>query len=253
MTRPTRRTTATHPLATGPYKFAEYTPKKTLTLVRNDEWDPATDPGRTAYPDGYEMDFTVPNEQIDEIILNDQGDAQNTMTIDDILGTNYRKYLDEAGDRVEDRHDPVHAVLGHGLPQDHRHQGPPGSRLRVPDSAAIRAGGLIEGVNRIPGSNLLAPGTPGRDEYEPLGCLRAPTDPERSKELLAEAGAEGYEIKFLFASDDPQLLRPRTRSPRVSRTAASRPPPCPTTLENLTTVREDPNADINVRSAGWCC
>ena len=64
------------PLATGPYKFAEYTPKKTLTLVRNDEWDPDTDPGRTQYPDGYEMDFTVPSEQVDEIILNDQGDAQ---------------------------------------------------------------------------------------------------------------------------------------------------------------------------------
>ena len=26
----------------------------------------------------------------------------------------------------------------------------------------------------------------------------------------------------------------------------------PTTLEELSTVREDPNADINVRSAGWC-
>ena len=36
---------ALHPLATGPYKFAEYTRGKSLTLVRNDEWDADTDPG----------------------------------------------------------------------------------------------------------------------------------------------------------------------------------------------------------------
>ena len=36
-----------HPLSTGPYMFADYTPEKELVLVRNDQWDPATDPGRT--------------------------------------------------------------------------------------------------------------------------------------------------------------------------------------------------------------
>src|SRR5215218_7423327 len=39
-----------HPLATGPYKFEDYTPAKSLTLVRNDQWDPATDAARTQYP-----------------------------------------------------------------------------------------------------------------------------------------------------------------------------------------------------------
>ena len=84
-------TYATRPLSTGPYKIEEYTPEKSLTLVRNDEWDPATDPGRTPYPDGYDFDFAVPSEKIDEILLNDQGDAQTTMSYDDILGTNYRE------------------------------------------------------------------------------------------------------------------------------------------------------------------
>ena len=64
---------AQHPLATGPYKIADYTPKESLTLVRNDQWDPATDPGRTAYPDGYEFDFTVPSERIDVTPAQRQG------------------------------------------------------------------------------------------------------------------------------------------------------------------------------------
>ena len=100
------------PLSTGPYKIADYTPKKTLTLVRNDQWDPATDPGRTQYPDGYEFDFTVPNEKIDELLLNDQGDAANTMSFDDILGTNYRKFQEQAPDRLVAGSDAVHPLLG---------------------------------------------------------------------------------------------------------------------------------------------
>ena len=37
-----------HPLASGPYKFGKYTPGKELTLVKNAQWDAASDPGRTS-------------------------------------------------------------------------------------------------------------------------------------------------------------------------------------------------------------
>src|SRR5690242_1195229 len=35
-----------HPMATGPYKFADYKAGTELKLVKNDQWDPNTDPGR---------------------------------------------------------------------------------------------------------------------------------------------------------------------------------------------------------------
>ena len=242
-----------HPLATGPYMFDEYVPKQKLTLVRNPEWDPATDPARTAYPDRWEMDFTVPNEQIDEIILNDQGDAKNTMTFDDILGPNYRKFTEQAGDRV---------VLGttpctrYWAP-DYRKITDINIRRAIgyayPTRAAIKAGGFIEGVNRYPAANLMPPGTPGRTEYQPLeGVTPGETDPAKSRELLAEAGEEGYEIKFLFATDDPAAVAAKDAIVKGLEEGGFTATPVPTTLENLTTVREDPNADINVRSAGWC-
>jgi peptide/nickel transport system substrate-binding protein len=241
-----------HPLSTGPYKFAEYTPKKKLTLVRNDQWNPDTDPGRTAYPDSYEMDFTVPNEQIDEIILNDQDDAKNTMTIDDILGTNYRRFLDDAGDRVVTGTTPCTRYWA----MDYRKITDITVRQALafayPYSAAIRASGNIEGVNRVVGTNLLPPGTPGRTEYEPLGVPAGTTDPARSKELLAEAGEEGYEIKFLYATDDPAAVAAKDAIVKGLEDGGFTATAVPTTLENLTTVREDPKADINVRSAAWC-
>ncbi len=241
-----------HPLATGPYKFDTYTPKKKLTLVRNDQWDPDTDPGRTQYPDGYDMDFTVPNEQIDEILLNDQGDAKNTMTIDDILGPNYRKFLDQAGDRVKTGTTPCTRYWA----MDYRKITDINVRQALayayPTSAAIKAGGFIEGVNRTAGSNLLPPGTPGRTEYNVLGDSVPVTDPAKSKELLAEAGEEGYEIKFLFISDDPAAVAAKDAIVKGLEAGGFNATAVPATLENYTTVREDPNADINVRSAGWC-
>ena len=94
--RPTRRRDpakyAQHPLSTGPYKIDQYTVGKSLTLVRNDQWDPATDPARTAYPDTYEFKAGLPSDQIDQILLTDSGEAQTTMTYDDVLAQNYRKF-----------------------------------------------------------------------------------------------------------------------------------------------------------------
>ena len=40
-----------HVVSTGPYKFENYTPGKSMALVRNTNWDPATDPNRKQLPD----------------------------------------------------------------------------------------------------------------------------------------------------------------------------------------------------------
>nr|MBA3233182.1 ABC transporter substrate-binding protein [Propionibacteriales bacterium] len=67
---------ANHPWATGPYMFDEYTPEKSLTLVKNPNWDPATDPGRHQYVDKWDMSFDGTSAKIDQLMLEDQGEAQ---------------------------------------------------------------------------------------------------------------------------------------------------------------------------------
>ena len=89
---------ALHPWATGPYMFDEYTPEKSLTLVKNPNWDPNTDPGRHQYPDEYDMKFDVPSAKIDQIMLNDEGDGQTTLTYDNIQVVELRH--GEAGRRA---------------------------------------------------------------------------------------------------------------------------------------------------------
>ena len=42
-------------ISSGPYMFESYEVGKSFTLVRNPNWDQATDPIRKALPDRYEV------------------------------------------------------------------------------------------------------------------------------------------------------------------------------------------------------
>ncbi|GAA3114556.1 peptide/nickel transport system substrate-binding protein [Kribbella aluminosa] len=60
-----------HPIATGPYKFGTYNPNSGFDLVRNDQYDPATDPdsGRKALPDKITIAYNVEGTDIDNRLL----------------------------------------------------------------------------------------------------------------------------------------------------------------------------------------
>ena len=58
-----------HPLATGPYMFEDYKPGSSLTLVKNPNWDPATDPGRIQSVDEWVFKFGEDTAKIENTIL----------------------------------------------------------------------------------------------------------------------------------------------------------------------------------------
>ncbi|MET8162015.1 ABC transporter substrate-binding protein [Sphaerisporangium sp. NPDC005289] len=58
-----------HVISSGPYKFDKNEIGKGFNLVRNDQWDPATDPNRKALPDGYEVTTNVNADDIDNRLL----------------------------------------------------------------------------------------------------------------------------------------------------------------------------------------
>ncbi|HSE72840.1 MAG TPA: ABC transporter substrate-binding protein [Nocardioidaceae bacterium] len=242
-----------HPMATGPYMFDEYVPEKKLTLVRNPHWDPNTDPGRTAYPDEYVMDFQTDNTKIDQILLNDQGDAQTTLTYDDVLAENFRTFQNEHSDRLVLGGQPCTAYWA----PDYRKVTDINVRKALayayPYKDATLAAGLIEDVTRIYGTNLMPPGIPERTEYNPLPDHEpGTTDTAKAKALLEEAGEVGYEIRWPFANDDPAAVKAKDVIVASLKEAGFTPKPVASTIADLSTMRADPDADINVRSAGWC-
>ncbi|HYN56394.1 MAG TPA: ABC transporter substrate-binding protein [Motilibacterales bacterium] len=67
-------------VSSGPYKVEEYTKGTSLTLVRNDQWDQATDDYRKAYPDKVEFKFAVPLSVSSQRLIADSGADQATTT-----------------------------------------------------------------------------------------------------------------------------------------------------------------------------
>ena len=191
-----------HPLATGPYKIAEYTPGKSMTLVRNEEWDPDTDPGRHAYPDRYEFRSTS-IEQIDALILGDSEQAETTLSYNDVLPGDYRRA--QRLDRLTigatlctfmsrpDYRDitdiRVRQAIGYAFPYDE----------------VARLYGSIVGVTLLRGGSILPLGFPERQEYNPLETEPGRTDTAKAKALLEEAGysAGEMELTFLYPDDLP--------------------------------------------------
>jgi peptide/nickel transport system substrate-binding protein len=58
-----------HVIASGPYMFESYSEGKSFTLVRNPNWDAATDPNRPALPDRYEVTLGVEANDIDNRLI----------------------------------------------------------------------------------------------------------------------------------------------------------------------------------------
>jgi peptide/nickel transport system substrate-binding protein len=94
------KTYKNHPLATGPYMFKSFSPNKELVLVRNPNWDPATDPSRTQYPDGYDFKTQQPSEKIFHILLADSGSGQTTLTYEDLLAPDYNQMKQKSPQRL---------------------------------------------------------------------------------------------------------------------------------------------------------
>ncbi len=242
------------PLATGPYMFDEYEPEKSLTLVKNPEWDPATDPGRTQYPDEYTFDFQRESAQIDEILLTDTGEGQTTLTYDDVLASNYPTFNSDASDRLVTGGSPCTAYWAPDYREITSKEVREALLWAYPYEDATVAAGNIVGVNRITdATNIMPPGIPGRETFNPVPEHEpGTTDAAKSKELLDAAGETGFEIRWNFASDDPLSVAAKDVVVRALKEGGFSPKPIASTIAEISTVRADPDAPINVRSAGWC-
>ena len=58
-----------HPVSTGPYMFASYQLNKQFTLVKNPNWDPATDPNRKQLADTMVFNLNVHPDMIDANLM----------------------------------------------------------------------------------------------------------------------------------------------------------------------------------------
>ncbi|MFC8452506.1 ABC transporter substrate-binding protein [Kitasatospora sp. NPDC057223] len=189
------------PMSSGPYKITDRVTDKTLTLERNPNWDPKTDPIRNAYPDKWNFEFgyqAIP--ATDKLIAADKGEDQTTMSF----------YASTAGDRLQ-------KVLGDATLKDRLVKGNSPyadyywiNNKRITNQkvreALIHAWPLQQ-IRQTGGGpdtgdfarSLLNPTVAGYQETDVWGKIAKPDgDPEKSKALLKEAGAENQKIVYAF-------------------------------------------------------
>ncbi|MGW1000423.1 ABC transporter substrate-binding protein [Streptomyces sp. NPDC002520] len=68
-----------HPVSSGPYKIKSYDRGRSMKLVRNDQWDPATDPNRTALPDTFTFTLSTAQATISQQLLADSDPTAITL------------------------------------------------------------------------------------------------------------------------------------------------------------------------------
>ena len=214
-----------HPLATGPYKIQEFVPKKSLTLVRNPEWDPATDPGRHQYVDEYDFLLSQHMRPAWPDLIADRPQMQTTLSYDDVPQKWIADAQRTAGDRLLQA--PTQCLFD-AWPDYNKIDD-----LRVrqalgyawPYRQNIEAQGWIPGVTGLFASSIMPPGTAGRLDYSPLATRPGETDPAKSRRLLAEAGLRARRVP-----DRPRLpgrharRRGRRACPRTRGLPCGRPP-----------------------------
>ena len=246
------KTYKNHPWSTGPYMIKSFNPSKELVLEKNPYWDPATDPARTQYPDGYDFKLQQPSEKIDQIMLADSGSGQTTLTYDDLLAPDFQQMKQKAPDRLTLGGSPCTYYWAPDNRKITNKKVREALSWAYPYKNAILAAGLIPNVNAIPATNLMPPGLPGRTPYNVTGRQGFDTDPAKAKALLKSANATGYEIKFLFRTDDPVSVKGKDAIVKGLTEAGFKATPVPTTTANYVAARDNTTEDINVRSAGWC-
>ena len=90
-----------HPVSSGPYMVESYNRGKSLKLVRNQHWDPATDPNRTALPDTFSFSLSTSQATISQQLLANADTNAITLDSNGALQTSDSAKLADA--QVKDR------------------------------------------------------------------------------------------------------------------------------------------------------
>jgi peptide/nickel transport system substrate-binding protein len=241
------------PLSTGPYKILEFRPSESLTLVKNDQWDPATDPARHQYADSYTIKFDQDQEKVDQILMSDSAEGQTTISnglgatnvqaLEQALGENY---IQQTGQCVSYKNPDYTKITD------------PNIRKAIAYSYdfdnIMLASGQVPGLTRVPATSIMPPGMSGRKEFAPDGEPFS-FQPEKAQELLKEAGAEGYKLTMIYDDSDAELKAAAEQEKKGYEQGGFTVEMIPY-QEDYYDLYDDPDSEINkklnLRNSNWC-
>src|SRR6266536_13800 len=182
---------AEHLIASGPYALGSYVPGKLIDLVRNQNWDPQSDPLRKAWVDEVHVQVEVgaTEAQIQEAI--EQGDADLNLDLTPPPNADLERLTTDPDLRKQSAIKTTGCVRYLTLQTDSE----PTSNLLVRKAVnmAVDKRALVLGIGGAfagePASTVLSPTLDGYQKYpDPFGSADSRGDPVAARALLTHAG-----------------------------------------------------------------
>jgi peptide/nickel transport system substrate-binding protein len=192
------------PFSDGPYEVGNYQVGKSLTLVKNPNWDPRTDPIRHQYVDRFEISFGHQYQDSSRRILAQEGADKDALSFSNpvdpamtqkvladpstkarsfVQTQPYVDYIAFNMDRLKDVN--VRKALAYAMPN--------GQILQ--QNGGATAGSVA--------TNYLSPAMEGYQPSDPYGKKAYPAgNTEKAKAILKQAGKLGQEIVYAYRNTD---------------------------------------------------
>ena len=188
------------PFSSGPYKIESRKVDKSMTLVRNDAWKAETDPIRTAFPDRWEFSFGELPLQTNQRLIAATGDDAAAMTVVDNVSPEVLQQVVSTPDllaRTVSGYTPYAAtqVINTKRITDVRVRK---ALMYAYPRQQVRQ--ILGGPSHGDFSTTI--GSPTLVGHEAFDLYQVPPegDPEKAKQLLAEAGKPNQKIVYAYGN-----------------------------------------------------
>lgn len=256
---PAQYGTAKNFRASGPYKVQSFTPNKELVLVKNPNWDPASDPARHQYADKWDIKFDTDQDQTDQIMLSKTGAGDTTVEYGIDAAANYPKFKQMYGDQMIQQSSQCTYIYW----PDYRKIKDINVRKAIafayPYADATLAAGEIPGVTRSFTSSIIPPGMAGKPDpsFTATGAKPGTYDPDKAKALLAKAGYQPGEFQLTTAYYEPDPVAVKVKEQVVKGLTAAgfkvKDIPVQDSPSDIFGDKDNKtNKLLNLRTGGWC-
>jgi peptide/nickel transport system substrate-binding protein len=244
------------PKSTGPYKVASLTPGSELKLVKNTNWDPATDPVRHQYVDGFDFKFSQDLVKVQRQILASNGTDANTLNYSNLDASLLNEVKDQSQIikgaspcvttfTMDSRKIPfeVRKLIAEAYPMDDYRK----VAGLTPDTA-------------VPASTYLPPAVPGYEKYELPGLngkgkgAQDPAIAQKVKDKLKELGKENFELSWYYSNDNPITTQVSTLRTQAFQKAGFKVRTIGVPSAKIRTLIGKQDAPVNIGKSpgGWC-
>ena len=246
----------TAPLSNGPYKVESFRPNEELVLVKNSQWDPASDPARHQYVDKWVIKFNEDQNKVDQIMLSDNTESQTAIS-DGLGSSNYQRANAELGDRLVLQSAQCTSYVYPDYKKITDINVRKAIAWGIPYEDTWLAAGQVPGVTRVPANSIMPPGMAGKPEYFADG-EQFTYNPEKAKALLEEAGYgadKPYPLQMIYYEVDPLQVDEQKQMTKGLEEAGFSVKAIPVQEDpyNIWTDQTDKlHKQINVQRVNWC-